>query len=93
MLNFNILNALRVKIPNATYIKEVFWSSHLYDWIKCNTDRTSIGVPSIARCGRIFRNSNGDHLGSFSFKIESENTFVVELTDAMIAIEITSSNI
>ncbi|PNX74636.1 protein trichome birefringence-like 18 [Trifolium pratense] len=63
----------------------------IFNWIKCNTDGASIGVPALAACGGIFRNSSSDHLGSFAFNIGDRNAFLAELTGAMLAIEIAAS--
>ncbi|GAU47667.1 hypothetical protein TSUD_380210 [Trifolium subterraneum] len=49
------------------------------------------GVPAMAACGGIFRNSRSDHLGSFAFNIGEGNAFLAELTGAMLAIEIAAS--
>lgn len=41
-----------------------------YDnWVKCNTDVASMGVPSIVACVGIYRDHSGKHLGSFLMNI------------------------
>ncbi|GAU15839.1 hypothetical protein TSUD_236550, partial [Trifolium subterraneum] len=93
MSDFSILKAFNIKVhpPKAPLVKEFLWHPPVFNWIKCNTDGASIGVPAMAACGGIFRNSRSDHLGSFAFNIGEGNAFLAELTGAMLAIEIAAS--
>lgn len=73
-------------------IKEILWEPPLQNWTKFNTDGVFSGVLSIASLwGRVFRNSKGDHLGSFAFKVSNGDTFIAELTGVILAFESASA--
>jgi len=57
--DFVVLKAFNINThhPNAPKIMEVFWHPPIINWVKCNTDATSLGNPGSAACVGIFRNS------------------------------------
>jgi hypothetical protein len=61
------------------------WHPPLFDWIKCNFDGVAINHLGISTCGKMFRNSFADHLGSCVVNVESGNALFVKLTGATLA--------
>ncbi|XP_058734324.1 uncharacterized protein LOC131606055 [Vicia villosa] len=51
-------------------------------------DGATIGTPKSCECGAIFRNSLGDHEGSFSFFIGNYTAWLAELLGVIMAMEI-----
>lgn len=58
------------------------------DWIKANTYGAFAGNMEFSFCGGIFKNKNGDYLGSFDIPLGHNNVFSAELNDIMYTIEI-----
>lgn len=56
--------------------------------VKCNTDGSAYGSPSLAAHDGLFRDSNAAILGCFSKNMGSQFSFQAELHGAMNAIEI-----
>ncbi|CAJ2644894.1 unnamed protein product [Trifolium pratense] len=93
MQEFIILKAFNVNVhhPKAPVIKEVLWQPPLYNWVKCNTDGSALGSPSLASCGGIFRDYTATFLGGFSINIGNSYALHAELIGVMNAIEIAHS--
>lgn len=70
------MNTIPPKPPN---IIEIIWTPPALDWIKANTDGASASNPGPSSCGGIFRNKNGDHLGSFVIPLGHDNAFSANL--------------
>lgn len=45
---------------------KIHWQCPPENWIKLNTDRSSLGNPSLAGGGRLLRNTNGDWIKGFA---------------------------
>jgi hypothetical protein len=55
--------------------------------MKCNTDDSALASSGLSACGGLFRDNNGNHLGSFADFLGDSNAFLVELSGIMRAIE------
>jgi ribonuclease HI len=84
------LKAFKVGIhhPKAPRILEIIWHPPILDWIKCNTDGSALGSPGPSACGGLFRDNNGNHLGSFADFLGDSIAFLAELSGIMRAIEL-----
>jgi ribonuclease HI len=90
ILDFTVLKAFKVGIhhPKAPRILEIIWHPPILDWIKCNTDGSALGSPGPSACGGLFRDNNGNHLGSFADFLGDSIAFLAELSGIMRAIEL-----
>jgi len=90
MSDFSILKHFdfTIKPPKPQIIKEVIWNPPIFNWIKCNTDRASLGNPGQAACGGLFRNSSSNFIGGFAVNLGVSSALCSELIGAMLAIEI-----
>jgi len=84
-----ILKAFKVDchLPKAPRIIEVLWHSPVFNWIKCNTDGTALGAPSLSACAAISRNNLGQCIGCFADNTGNSNAFFVEIMGIILAIE------
>lgn len=81
-LNINIISP-RIKINI-----NVLWSPFTLGWIKGNTNDVAKGTPSLCACGSMFRNANGDHVGSFSFFVGKGNSLLTKFMGVIMAMEV-----
>lgn len=90
IVDFVLHKAFSVKINygNAPRIKEVIWQPPRFIWIKCNIDGALVGNPGPSSCERIFRDSNAEFLGAFTYNLGNTNSLVAELNGAMFSIEL-----
>jgi len=77
-----------IKPPKAPTIKEVLWNPSIFNSVKCNTDRASLGNLGQSACGGLFRNSTSDFLGAFAINLGINSAFNSELIGVVVAIEI-----
>ncbi|MCH80775.1 ribonuclease H protein [Trifolium medium] len=71
----------------APRIIEIIWQPHVCNWLKCNTDGTSLGNPGQAACAGVFRNSHGEYMGSFAMNLGIANALYAEIMGVILAIE------
>ncbi|XP_065620593.1 uncharacterized protein LOC136063724 [Quercus suber] len=57
----------------------VYWSKLAYGWVKLNTNRSSLGNPSIAGGGGLIRDEEGKWIVGFARKIRMTTSFLAEL--------------
>lgn len=96
MSDFFILKAFNVSNhpQKAPKIIEVLWQPPIFNWIKCNTDGTTLGSHGQDACAGIFRNCNGDNFGMFCpqpWHIIS-NALNAGIMGVILAIETTHNN-
>ncbi|CAI8616382.1 unnamed protein product [Vicia faba] len=59
-----------------------------HEWIKANFDGVAIRIPTQCVYGAMFHNSNGDHMGSFSFFIGADNSLLAKFMGAIMVMEV-----
>ncbi|XP_058782939.1 uncharacterized protein LOC131657572 [Vicia villosa] len=87
MLCFTFLKILGINInPRATLsMIDVLWCPLYFSWIKCNVYDMAKGP--LAACGGIFRDSQANHILSFSVFLGEGSPVVAEFMTTVIAIE------
>lgn len=68
MIDFIILKAFHVHThpPKASKIQELFWCPPQLNWIKCNTNGSTLRNPGSSSCAGIFRDNAGDYIDCFA---------------------------
>ncbi|KAL2334220.1 hypothetical protein Fmac_015433 [Flemingia macrophylla] len=83
LVKFNIrLTFVPHKIP-----KQVMWYPPLEGFIKCNSDRGSLGCPGHSITRSIFRDSKGNFLGAYASYVGIHSTLEAELMSVMITMD------
>lgn len=90
MLKFCISKYFKVNIDPAKskILSEVLWNPPPLDWWKCNSNGIASGVHPLYACEGMLKNVKIEHIGSFVHCIGNGNVLLVELTWAMLAIEL-----
>ncbi|XP_058783068.1 uncharacterized protein LOC131657720 [Vicia villosa] len=90
MPSFSLLKQFDINIQpsNFAITLDVIWSPPLSGWIKCNVDGVAKGSPSLAACGRIFRDHNVNHIVSFSSYLAEESAETAEFIALITALEL-----
>ncbi|XP_042518496.1 uncharacterized protein LOC122092225 [Macadamia integrifolia] len=74
---------LSIQAAPSRLILEVFWSKPYINWIKLNFDGSSMGNPSQAGAGGIFRDHLGRVLGSYKIFMGIMGVFEAEMEGLM----------
>lgn len=87
--NFSFLKKIYIRIHpgKSSNTVNLLWTPLPLGWIKCNTDGSAIGSPTISSCGGISRNDKACHLGSFGDLIGVCRVDIAALITAMIALK------
>lgn len=73
--------------PKTQLYKEVLWCPPIVEWIKLNTNGVSCSTPLMEARGGIFRDHNGDHLGSFVCNLGPKNALLTKLMRVIMTTE------
>jgi hypothetical protein len=71
--------------PLLLSLKKFYGQPPIFNWVKCNSDGTSLDNLGPSSCGGFFINSNAEFHGAFTYTLGISNSLSGELNDVVYA--------